>query len=225
MSNHAFFCTNQLMKINNTTPTFVFCCLAILLLSSQCLPAQHIDINLLKNINRHETAFKNDLFATTSSSVYAVAAGVPVGMFTAGLIKKDKQLQIQAAWLAGGYLVSAATAQVLKRTLQRNRPFVTYPYIVLRQDDGKGYSLPSNHATGAFYMATSISLLHPKWYVIVPAYSWAALVGYGRMYQGAHYPSDVLAGAILGAGTAWLGHHLQKKLTAKKKATKQPGGM
>ena len=64
----------------------------------------------------------------------------------------------------------------------------------------------------AFATATSLSLTYPKWYIIVPAYSWAGAVGYSRMHLGVHYPSDVFIGALVGAGSAWLTHAMNKKL-------------
>ena len=71
-------------------------------------------------------------------------------------------------------------------------------------------SFPSGHTTSAFCTATSLSLMYPKWYVIVPAYSWATMVGYSRMHLGMHYPLDVLAGAILGTGISLVSFKLQK---------------
>jgi membrane-associated phospholipid phosphatase len=47
---------------------------------------------------------------------------------------------------------------------------------------------------------------------VVPAYTWASAVGYSRMHLGVHYPSDVLAGALLGAGSAWVTYKLNKWL-------------
>jgi undecaprenyl-diphosphatase len=64
----------------------------------------------------------------------------------------------------------------------------------------------------AFSTATSLTLQYKKWYVAVPAYFWAANVGYSRMYLGEHYPSDVFAGAAVGAGSAVLAHWLVKKI-------------
>ena len=84
-------------------------------------------------------------------------------------------------------------------------------------------SFPSGHVSAAFCTATSLSLRFHKWYVIAPSFLWATSVGWARMYQGVHYPSDVLAGAIVGAGSAWLGykiqHRMEKKHNDPKKAT------
>jgi membrane-associated phospholipid phosphatase len=52
--------------------------------------------------------------------------------------------------------------------------------------------------------------MYPKWYVIVPSYSWAVAVGYSRMHMGMHYPSDVLMGAIIGTASSFLSFKVQK---------------
>jgi len=52
--------------------------------------------------------------------------------------------------------------------------------------------------------------MYPKWYVIVPAYSWAAFIGYSRMHLGMHYPFDVLAGAIIGTGISLVSFKVQR---------------
>ena len=83
------------------------------------------------------------------------------------------------------------------------------------------YSFPSGHTSSAFCTATSLSLLFPKWYVAVPSYLYAATVGYARMYQGVHYPSDVLVGALVGAGSAWISYKVEKWMDKKHKQNKK----
>ncbi len=192
--------------------TFLFTCLFSFLIHFSF--AQNFDIDLVKSINQNESNFKNNFFKTTAQSVIVFNIAAPAGLFTAGLIKHDKQLQKEAAYMAGGFIVSAVVTQAMKKIIQRNRPFVTYPFIIKR-DAGGGYSMPSGHTSAAFCTATSLSLLFPKWYVIAPAYLYASAVGYARMYQGVHYPTDVLAGAIVGAGSAWLAYRAEKWMDKK----------
>ena len=51
-----------------------------------------------------------------------------------------------------------------------------------------------------------------KWYVAIPAYLWAGTVAYSRMYLGQHYPSDVLAAAVIGAASSYVTRWLTKKI-------------
>ena len=183
--------------------------------------AQNFDINLLKSINGHQSILKNDYFDFTSKSVTYANIAAPLGVLAAGLIKHDKQLQRDAAFMTGGFILSTIVTHSLKSIVKKDRPFVTYSYID-KKDSGGGYAFPSGHTSAAFYTATSLSLLFPKWYVIAPAYIWAASVGYGRMYEGVHYPSDVLAGAIVGAGSAWLAYKAEKWYSKKLNKKKQP---
>ena len=86
-------------------------------------------------------------------------------------------------------------------------------------------SMPSGHTSLAFATATTLTLSYPKWYVIAPSYFWACSVGYSRMNLGVHYPSDVAAGALLGAGSAYITHlvngWLRQKTNNKKILTLQ----
>jgi membrane-associated phospholipid phosphatase len=187
--------------------------------------AQNFDIDILKSINEKESAFKNDFTKTLSGSVTVFYIAAPVTLLVTGLATHDKKLQKDAAYMAGGFVLNTIITQGVKRIVQRERPFDKYPFIVQRAE-GAGYSFPSGHTSSAFYTATSLSLLYPKWYVIVPSYLWASSVAYARMYQGVHYPTDVFAGAIVGAGSAWVTCKFQKwvdKKSAPKKAAKPAG--
>jgi membrane-associated phospholipid phosphatase len=180
------------------------------------MAAQQVDIDILKAINQQkETNFKNNFFNATANSVTVINLAAPLSLLTAGIIKKDKKLQQNALFMAGGYIVSTIVTQGAKRIIQRERPFNTYSFIT-KKSEGGGYSMPSGHTSAAFNTATALSLLYPKWYVIAPSFVWASLVGYSRMYQGVHYPSDVVVGALVGSGSAWLAYKAQKWINKKR---------
>ena len=113
--------------------------------------------------------------------------------------------------IGASFLVTTIFATTLKHAVNRARPFETYPD-VQKLSAGGSSSFPSGHTSDAFSTATSLSLAFPKWYVIAPSYTYDTLVGYSRMHLGVHYPSDVLAGAIVGAGSAFLCYKAQKWL-------------
>ncbi|MBK6938440.1 MAG: phosphatase PAP2 family protein [Chitinophagaceae bacterium] len=180
------------------------------------------DIRFIENISNHRTASGTRFYkAITNTSLY-VDYSVPVITFAAGLASKDKAIQHKAIVMLEAQVANALITQGLKHIINRKRPAEKYPDFIAVVYE-KTPSFPSGHTSGAFANATSLSLAFRKWYVVVPAYSWATLMGYSRMYLGVHYPSDVLAGAILGSGTAWLSYKvnkywqqkkLQKKVTA-----------
>jgi len=108
-----------------------------------------------------------------------------------------------------------------KHIVNRPRPYATYSDLD-NQTTENDASFPSGHTSNAFALATSLSLNFPKWYVIAPSYLWASSVGYSRLHLGAHYPSDVAAGCLIGTGTAFLSHYLNKKIRSRKKAKALP---
>lgn len=183
--------------------------------------SQNLDIDILKPINKNETGFKNKYLELNASSVTAVSIAAPVGVAIAGFIKHDKKLKQDALFMGASFLFSSIVTQSTKRAVNRQRPFETYSFVVKRDDESGGMSFPSGHTSSAFCAATDLSLRFPKWYVIVPSYLFATSVGWARMYQGVHYPSDVLVGALVGAGSAWLGWKAQKWISGKKEQKKK----
>ncbi len=100
--------------------------------------------------------------------------------------------------LAGSHLV----VQLLKRQVERPRPYLVLADSRVIAAPLTDYSFPSGHATASFAMATVLSMAWPRWSVLLMAL--AALVGVSRTYLGHHYPSDVLAGAVIGVLVAYL---------------------
>ncbi|MGE5448316.1 MAG: phosphatase PAP2 family protein [Bacteroidales bacterium] len=190
--------------------------LLLLLLPSLTLYSQNIDIRLLRQINVDRNVHLDGTFKTITNSIGPVSIAAPMIVFGTGLIEKDKSLQDKGIMMGASFFVAAAVSTTMKYAFNRPRPFVTYPDIQKVSSAGSP-SFPSGHTSDAFATATSLSLAFPKWYVIAPSYMYASAVGYSRMHLGVHYPSDVLAGAAIGAGSAYLSYKAQKWINHKKR--------
>jgi membrane-associated phospholipid phosphatase len=178
--------------------------------------AQNWDIDLLKQINLERNKSLDPSFKFITNSVSPMSIGTPIAVLGLGLIQKDSSLKSNGIIMLEALCVNAFTTTALKLAFNRDRPFVTYPYLD-KQAEAGSYSFPSGHTSSAFTLATSLSMAYPKWYVIVPSYVYACAAGYSRMHLGVHYPSDVLAGAIVGTGSALLSHYLHQKYMCKHK--------
>ncbi len=97
---------------------------------------------------------------------------------------------------------------VLKNIFARTRPFIEANFDIIINPPA-GYSFPSGHTSSSFAAATAISLQCKKW--AIPVFLLAALISFSRMYLYVHYPSDVIAGAILGIAVSILTHKLMCK--------------
>jgi membrane-associated phospholipid phosphatase len=184
--------------------------------SSMTLFSQNIDIKLLREINLNRNTHLDKTFRGISNSMTPVSIGMPLMFYGISMITKDTLMREKSVYM-GLSLISAATVTaILKYSINRPRPYITYPDLE-KETGGGSSSFPSGHTSDAFALATSISLTYPKWYVILPSYVWAVAVGYSRMDLGVHYPSDVLAGAIIGTGTAFLCYKGQQWLNKKRK--------
>ncbi|MGZ3955366.1 MAG: phosphatase PAP2 family protein [Flavisolibacter sp.] len=187
--------------------------LPLLFFISYCLSAlaQNADIDLLRAINQNRPVQLDPVFRAFTNSTYPISVAIPSAMLVAGLIQKDSALKNHGIQMIAALGVAAVITEGLKVVVQRPRPFTSYPSIQ-KAGEGDGSSFPSGHVSIAFTTATSLSLLNHKWYVVVPSFAWASTVAYSRMALGVHYPSDVLAGAIIGSASALVCYKANKWL-------------
>lgn len=176
-----------------------------------CLWAQHIDINTLKTINRWEV---HGLSRGLSESGVILPVGIPAAMGVYALIKKDQPMLKDAIYIGTSVIEAVGITYAAKHLIGRDRPFVTYPDQIhaYGAPDADSPSFPSGHTAAAFSLATSLSITYPQWYVIAPSALWACGVGFARMNQGVHYPSDVAAGAAIGIGCAFANVYVNRWL-------------
>ncbi len=174
------------------------------------LSAQNLDIDLLRKINVERNMALDPTFKFVTNSVSPIGIVAPLIVTSIGYLEKNKNLQNKGLYIGATLVTSGLVTITMKFAINRDRPFVTYPDIQKLTSAGTP-SFPSGHTSEAFATATSLSMAFPKWYVIAPSFLWASAAGYSRMHLGVHYPSDVLVGALIGSGSAWLCHELNKR--------------
>ena len=127
------------------------------------------------------------------------ALGIALLFFLAG----DRLLAYE---LILGTITLWLVVELLKFVMHRSRPYIRLTQARIVGYRAIGRSFPSGHTSQAFFLATLITQhFHPSGWVVVLLYAAALMVGITRMYVGAHYPRDVLAGAILGSAWGLLG--------------------
>jgi len=158
-----------------------------------------LDIRLLMLARtRGHTPAREHAVALFSRAGEHAAGWLVLGLAGAGFERGRPSRR--AAWLGGTSLVAAAYAlnTAIKFTVRRPRPEL--PGLEPLTATVSGLSFPSAHATTSFAAARAYGALVPA----APLYAVAVLVALSRIYLGVHYPSDILAGALLGTALALL---------------------
>ena len=123
-----------------------------------------------------------------------VIGALPLVAAAAALLRR---LRLAAA-LAAATMLKVSLEDAAKIFVQRNRPAETLPDVILRgQSAAHGLSFPSGHAMAIFAIAALVAPYFKSRWQVLP-WALAAAVCLSRLYLGAHFPLDVVAGAGLG---------------------------
>lgn len=91
---------------------------------------------------------------------------------------------------------------VLKNLVAMPRPFTLHENVQLLISAPHDYSFPSGHTGAAFASAAALYFSRARYWIVV--FVLAVLIAFSRLYLYVHFPTDVLAGIVLGIASAWL---------------------
>ena len=138
-----------------------------------------------------DTPMKAVSFVTTYAAVWFVLAFL--------LTCSDRYRKAGVAVIVSIFVTFIVVDVVMKPLIGRTRPFeiVDFPLIV---DAPTSFSFPSGHTSYAFAASVAIFIYWRKAGIL--ALCFACVVGFSRMYLYVHWPTDVLAGAVVGTAIA-----------------------
>ncbi len=110
-----------------------------------------------------------------------------------------KMLPVSAA----AFAIELVLQWIIKRMIKRPRPFRTIPGIRNLVKPPDDFSFPSGHTASAVLMSLILGHFYPA--ALIPCILLSSAIGLSRVYNGVHYPGDVLAGAVLGILSASVG--------------------
>jgi undecaprenyl-diphosphatase len=163
------------------------------------------DRRLLLKINRDWTTPALDAVMPVITDIHKVRwfiYGVAPALLALWLWKGGKSalkvLIVAALAMGAGDLIAH---RAIKPWIARPRPERAGERVIMRAPANGAYSFPSNHAVNMGAAAAVLTVAYPGGALAFALA--AALVAYSRVYVGAHYPLDVLAGLVLGVAIGW----------------------
>ena len=126
--------------------------------------------------------------------------------------KKYWRMVLEA--LVAAVFVRFVLAEMIRAIYFRQRPFVTNQVNLLVVPNPGEASFPSGHASFYFTLSTIIYGYNKKAGILFYIASFLIIIS--RVFVGIHWPSDVIAGALLGIAIGWILSKLFKKIVIKK---------
>ncbi|MBI5407178.1 MAG: phosphatase PAP2 family protein [Nitrospirae bacterium] len=157
-----------------------------------------VDKPVYEEVQRNRTASVDDMAKVVESFGSYPSFGIMGVFYAAGsLFENDRARRVAMDAFASSLVGAGVITTTMKVIVGRRRPGETGEAYHFRPFGGD-HSFPSGHTTQAFSLASVIAEYYDERWVDLTSYGIATLVGLARVEQGAHFPSDVLAGAIIG---------------------------
>lgn len=174
-----------------------------------------MDGRLFRLINRlaGRTGWAHGFFIAYAKYGIVLFAVLLVVAYLDGRRHGDLRAVSGSVWAAGAALVALGIGQLIGRAVNRARPYNAMTGVHLLIDKTSDFSFPSDHATVAGAVAAGLLFTNRRWGTISAVL--AVAMAFTRVYVGAHYPGDVVAGLALGAAVAWAGRILVVPLLMK----------
>jgi undecaprenyl-diphosphatase len=158
-----------------------------------------MDGSLFRRVNRlaHRTGWAHGFFTAYAKYGIALFAILLVAAYLDARQHNDLRAVAGGVLTVVMALVALGLAQLIGGAIDRARPYDAMGGVHVLVDRTTDFSFPSDHATVAGAVAMGLLLASRRWGT--SAVVAALLMAFTRVYVGAHYPGDVVAGLALGA--------------------------
>ena len=164
-----------------------------------------MDSSLYRWINRlaDRTGWAHGLFKANAGFGITLFAFLLLVSYVDARQHNDVGAVVASVWAAAAALVALGIGQLIGGAVDRARPYATMTNLHVLVDKSTDFSFPSDHATVAGAVAAGLLFANRRWGLVASVL--AVLMAFTRVYVGAHYPGDALAGLALGGIVATAG--------------------
>lgn len=156
------------------------------------------DTRIASESQEQRSSLTNSISKATTGLGSVDAFYLSGGLIASGFAFHDSHLTLMGREAIEASVFSGLISNALKPVFGRVRPALAGNQTTFEPGSGN-YSFPSGHATEAFAVASVVAARSSGWLVPTLAYTAASLVAFDRVNDRAHFPSDVAAGAVIGA--------------------------
>jgi undecaprenyl-diphosphatase len=123
--------------------------------------------------------------------------------------RHDGGAMVAALWAPLGALLAIGLNQPLSTLVDRPRPFTVFPHALVLVTRSTDPTFPSDHAVMAGAVTAGVLLANRRLGLVTAAL--AVVMAFARVYVGAHFPADVVAGLAFGAFVTCVGYLVARR--------------